>query len=445
MSTPEGKLALAWLRFINNKTDPNGFIPIMVFEGYSLSELKIAKGKHEGDVHIEGIIPPSLLEQREKLYRKKRRVTEMLTMLFAYYGGKLDQDIVQSIIAVLSSEHRSSLLTISDMIDLIQTDIENRTAYPVEVPIGKDAVRIMTIHKSKGMQFRTVIIPFMDGGLMPKDEKRHPSLRYDESYGIRCAHEIGHFGDYEKICHNWRSKLVMRVKDLDRNEYKRLLFVAMTRAEQYLTLISMDGNVSEYIKYMAADRWAEPVGESEPYVVTVSIPSSKPSVGEYVPRRENLGVHDIMRLDFSGSDEVGGKGMEYGTQIHQDAQMLFYGREPKDEMPEHPRIREILDSVKDADLRYSEIEMKLPVSKYNAILKGYIDLMAVYPDRVEIIDYKTDAERSDKVEKEYSSPSTPMLHPAITTQKKSDAGLSTSRWANRSDSDRFRYRRSRRE
>jgi ATP-dependent exoDNAse (exonuclease V) beta subunit len=40
--------------------------------------------------------------------------------------------------------------------------------WSVELPAGNDAIRIMTIHASKGLEFPVVFIPFVDWGLMPK-------------------------------------------------------------------------------------------------------------------------------------------------------------------------------------------------------------------------------------------------------------------------------------
>ena len=93
--------------------------------------------------------------------------------------------------------------------------------------------------------------------------------------------------------------------------------------------------------------------------------------------------------------------MAYGTEVHEDAQMLFHGKKPEDEKKEHAEIRKVLDSVADADLKYSEIEIKLPIKGTDLVLKGFVDLLALYPDKVVIHDYKTDSVMDSKVEYEY--------------------------------------------
>ncbi|MBO4552687.1 MAG: UvrD-helicase domain-containing protein [Candidatus Methanomethylophilaceae archaeon] len=403
MSTVEGKMALAWLRYVNNKNDLRGLIPILAHEGYNAAFMRAVK---KGQANV----PKYILDQRAELVKKKRRITDLLTELFGFYRDKMNGDIIQSIIAALSSEHRNSLITVSDIITTIEDDIANRATYPVEVSIDRDAVRIMTMHKSKGMQFQTVIIPYLDEGTIPKTGDAFPPLvRFDPYYGLRCMEEVGRFDGYEKICKSWKSKLAVSSKKADYKEERRVLFVAMTRAKQYLTMIYCSDSPSQFLSnednglLIGREKYAiNP--ESEEYIPERSTePIDKPEVGDYTKRKEKLSVHDIMELDFGNSrdDEISGEGMVYGTEVHEDAQVLFYNGEPKKPKKEHDAIRKVLESVKDASLKYSEMEMKLPVDGTDVVLKGYIDLIALYPDRIVIHDYKTDAMIRPEIEKEY--------------------------------------------
>ncbi len=107
------------------------------------------------------------------------------------------------------------------------------------------------------------------------------------------------------------------------------------------------------------------------------------------------------------------KGAKYGIEVHDDARMLFKGLDPKDSKPEHEEIRRVLDGVKDAKELHSEIECMLPIEEQNVVLKGFIDLLAVYPDHVEIHDYKTDAETSRSIEWEYKLQLSVYAHAAM--------------------------------
>ena len=75
MSTREGKLALAWLRYISNDDDPWGCMPILADLGYSLSECIRIRGDRN-------MVPFEILNQRKELRKKTRRITELLTSIY---------------------------------------------------------------------------------------------------------------------------------------------------------------------------------------------------------------------------------------------------------------------------------------------------------------------------------------------------------------------------
>ena len=408
MGTREGKMCLAWLKYVNNPNDPAGYVPIMADLGYNMVEIGKAK---------EGLIPESIITQRSDLVTKMRRMNDLLSALFSFYPD-FDQDIVQAIINALTEVHKGSLQTISGMITMIQDDLENHTAYPVEATIDSKAVKIMTMHKSKGLEFSIVIIPFMDKDITPMKTINDRSKLYQSPItGLRCTDEVGIFTDgedrtYPKICKSWKTSLVKKVEKRSYDEDRRLLFVAMSRARQYETLIcgkhkeSGEADYSQFMKELSGEAYDiipeykfDPLKES-------NVLCKKPVIPEYRPRRIRMGVHDIMDLDFSTdgetfSDEVCPKGARYGTEVHDDAAMLFSGRNPRDEKPEHDEIRRVLADTSDADMRFSEVRCTLPVDEFNVVLNGVIDLLVVYPDHIEIHDYKTDSEMSDAIDFEY--------------------------------------------
>ena len=396
MSTREGKLALAWLRFVNNERDPWGYVPIMADLDYKPIEIRKA-------AKDPAYIPQRLMAQRDALYTKRRRITELLTSLFAYY--RLDNDITQAIITTISSLHRGSLLTISDVIGIIEEDIEKGSTYPVENFIDTKAVTIMTMHKAKGLEFPIVICPFIDFRTIPSEQSDSSVFYFDDIAGIRCTKEIGRFGEYSKMCSSWKTRLSKAAIKHDYSEERRLMFVALSRAKQYETVIC-GPRPSAFMKALKGEEFDHLPAVEDLSATAVSKPLDKPETPWYPKRRQKIGIHEILRFgngegesNSEGSDEVSGKGMEYGTMIHGLAQaMCLGGKVDETAYPELAEVRKVLDSVQDADLLKSEIECGLPVGK-DCTLRGIIDLMALYPDRVEIHDYKTDI--SDRFESEY--------------------------------------------
>lgn len=398
MSTREGKLLLSWLKFINNKNDSWGIVGILSDMGYSMNDVRrMTRNEDGGD--LSGI-KRSLLDKRSELMRKRRRVTDLISSIFAHYG--LNNDITQAIISTLSSVHRSSLLTISDLIRIIETDIKNHNAYSIDADLDTDAVLIQTMHKSKGLEYPIVIMPQLDSGVIPNFRTDSSVISYGEIEGVRCFSEILSVDGFMRIGRSWRSELVKAAMEKDYSEDRRTLFVAISRAKQYVTMIC--GNKpSAFIKGLSGGDYLGSIGHKEtPLAETHRQIAEKPVLKEFAPRRRAMGVHEVMNfeegLPTEGSDEVSGKGMEYGTRVHYIAEGLARGIEPKGgdmELPEIPVIRHILDSVKDADLILAEVPCILPLKGADVTLKGIIDLLVLYPDRAEVHDYKTDVTKKN--------------------------------------------------
>ena len=400
MSTKEGKLVLAWLRYVNDDNDVRGLFAILAHEGYTLSEMKHIKADLNN-------VPPHIVEFRNKLRKEKRRINLILTKIFSYYN--LENDVTQSIISVISSSHRNSLLTISDVISMIEQDIEEGTVYPLEVSLDSESVTVMSAHRSKGLEFPIVIVPFMDQRIFPSTTGEKSLLRLDELTGIRCTDTIGDFDGYKKICKSLDYAIISCASQTNYDEERRLLFVVMSRAKQYISVISGD-KPSKFFKEMSENCGCSDIPQQNDYSYDGQFNNivKKPEIKEYKPRKTKWPVHEIMNLGPNGTgsmnderiDEVNFRGPLFGTKIHQDAQRLISGLDVKitdENRDDLEYVKKIIDESKDADIRSAEVPCILPVPDTDVILLGSIDMIALYPDRVEIHDWKTDALK-DKID-----------------------------------------------
>ncbi|HEU0137557.1 MAG TPA: UvrD-helicase domain-containing protein [Flavobacterium sp.] len=113
---------------------------------------------------------------------------------------------------------------------------KNAEKFSIPSPEGNDAVRILTIHKSKGLEFPVVIMPFAeeDYGRKPKDKLwlegedeivDLPKVLVDNSSAVE------NFGDKPSLVYQQK-------KQEDLLDNVNVLYVALTRAEEQLYIIS---------------------------------------------------------------------------------------------------------------------------------------------------------------------------------------------------------------
>ncbi|MDR3348961.1 MAG: UvrD-helicase domain-containing protein [Acidaminococcales bacterium] len=110
-------------------------------------------------------------------------------------------------------------------------DIEAREGLAQLEDEGSDAVKLLTIHKAKGLEFKAVVLADC-GAAFPADRS---SFFYGEEYGlgikVRCGGKLQPTGCFDKARESGKNKNLQ--------EARRLLYVAMTRARDKL-IISAD-------------------------------------------------------------------------------------------------------------------------------------------------------------------------------------------------------------
>lgn len=119
----------------------------------------------------------------------------------------------------------------------------------ISMPEGQEAVKIMTIHKSKGLEFDTVIYPYAESSVyksindkiwFPLDPKHFND--FDLAY-LNFNQDLSHFGDTGSVLYQeYRSQ-----KELDA---MNVLYVALTRAVNQLYIITSIKNTEGYARYI---------------------------------------------------------------------------------------------------------------------------------------------------------------------------------------------------
>lgn len=120
----------------------------------------------------------------------------------------------------------------------------NSEKLSIPSPEGNDAVRIMTIHKSKGLEFPVVIFPFAEENYSQNKGDKIWITTDESQVGLPKAlvsknKDVENFGEAAALVYNQK-------KEEDLLDNINVLYVALTRAEEQLYVIS--GLVSENSK-----------------------------------------------------------------------------------------------------------------------------------------------------------------------------------------------------
>jgi len=390
--TREAVLLLAWLRVLEDKSSSKGWAVILEEAGYLLDEVENIIREHD--------YPDGMINFRSELSGYSEVSATARAIFNRYHIASVYADEIIKIIAEIDSNLYTDL---SDVIKFIESQNESREKYEVES--GSTAgdpgnqVTIRTIHRSKGLEFPVVFLVDVNKGRFPRGDNNSGCIFYDETLGLRATKFMD--ADENYLFDDWKSKLLKKCLPPDYAEERRLSYVAMTRAKQYLFVSARDNGESRFFKDLlrhAEDQVTINKVVSEPKRLARSTRAPEKFYPQPVEDSRRYTVNASALSDEKRA-QGGGIGREKGNLVHKFAQAYASGRDynkietgADNELEKHlNHVQSFLDDIRGD--RQVELPCYLPLvdnlTGFRFIVRGKIDLLVRSGEGVRIIDYKT--------------------------------------------------------
>lgn len=393
-ASKQGILALAWLKLMLNPSDKSALVTILENEGYNYGQVRsIVPGREEELLTL----PDSVMEFLKELLHEKDNLLYALEKVNGKYGFR--DEFSKAIMEAISGWMDAGIISLGETVRLIEASIKDY--FDIELSKSADSVTCRTIHSAKGLEYPVVILGNLNRSNFPSSRGDSNVITFNDVAGLRMKKQYAEVNGYSGLFENWRTKFINAMSNEESySESRRLLYVALTRAKQYLYLTSY--NPSAFFTELAdktsskitfdyryksnseykTDSYIESVKLNTPTPVRVN--SESVSVKSYVKR--------YLEPDES-TNSLGNSlyGMEYGTDIHLAAYRHAMGIKFNSTSKGEEKVKAFIDGLK-AEKLEAEVDFSLP--RDGKLLRGAIDLLAHYKDRILVVDYKTDKDKS---------------------------------------------------
>ncbi|MFQ3295805.1 MAG: ATP-dependent helicase/nuclease subunit A [Natrialbaceae archaeon] len=387
--TDPAKCLLAWLRVLEYDAD-RGWAVVLERAGYTLDEI---------DHLLETeAYPSNLVGFREELAALES-VGTVARRVFDRYG--MQSEYADVILHQIQSLHDTTTLTRGHLLRYIERGIENGSTHDVHTSAGDDSVTVQTIHSVKGLEYPIVILANMNEGKFPPRTRNSGVIQYQEPVGLRARKVYSEVGAFPHVYDNWHSDVYRHCLGNDYDEERRLLYVAITRAESHVCFVGGE-DPNTFLEALPPD-----VTEAE---TAVGPPEAPPTAQTQLPFAVSppegpTGYSPHSLMDESVFDDSGeladpeGRGTDFGSEVHDFAEAYATDTDATPSNADERRIQAFLDRRDGEFIVEDNAILPLTIDGDRVAISGIVDLVHVRPEHVEIIDYKTD--RSRRAHDEY--------------------------------------------
>jgi ATP-dependent helicase/nuclease subunit A len=364
----------------------------------------------------------NLFESKGSLQATRQFIAEVCFLnLSEYYDktGKREANVVKFLVSLALAEKTNGFslgLFLEEQFQSLQSDLgaSNSEAQPVVQP---NCVSLMTVHASKGLQFKHVIVlGFSDLPQVSKPAK----LTFDDATQMFSL-SVFDQNTSKYIASDWSSLILKKFNERELKENERVLYVAMTRAIESLSLVAEVGKraVPESSWYKRS-RWPEQGEEvGEGYLALALNFENEVEARSHSKERlavlrskfietaneetESASVTDMITTkpssdkDFDYEASLSNlKKAQRGSDLHRVFEALKYL--PREALMKNLKVSDqemVSYLLEQKDLKLDEILQKghnewgFGLKTKTRFIQGQIDLWGELENEVHVIDYKT--------------------------------------------------------
>jgi len=203
---------------------------------YTLLQASVAEksgSRFMHDLSPEELFPAGFIEQTERLkFLPLYELSENLIEIFKLGERPEDMPYLQAFQELIMDLQRREAMGVADFLEYWEQNGDQKS---VAVSEASNAIRIMTIHKSKGLEFKAVIVPFCDWSLTP--DSRFTNILWCHTGGSGLDRIPVVPVKYKKeLIHSLFASDYYRERMKSYMDNLNLLYVACTRAREQLIL-----------------------------------------------------------------------------------------------------------------------------------------------------------------------------------------------------------------
>ncbi|MEO6606573.1 MAG: UvrD-helicase domain-containing protein [Aeromicrobium sp.] len=208
-----------------------------------LGDLAYSAAARERFAELSSLITAVRRHSSEPLIDLTRRAVRALDLDIELEAGDVEgagDNLALFLDAVATYAESDRYASLAGLLSYFNAEEVYNQGMEVFTPSEAESVKLLTIHRAKGLEWNTVFVPFMSATVFPTGQSRAnwlttasavpTALRGDRASLPQMADDPEHWTDESRVVHDSRNK------ELGHMEERRLAYVAYTRAEERLVL-----------------------------------------------------------------------------------------------------------------------------------------------------------------------------------------------------------------